>query len=62
MEKKLHINCLELLAGSFSVQSFTKDRLFVHVRLRMDNVSAEAYINRLGGTHSLILSNLALAL
>ena len=62
MEKKLHINCLELLAGSFAVKSFTKDRLCVHVRLRMDNVSAVAYINRLGGTHSLILSNLALAL
>ena len=62
MEKKLHINCLELLAGSFAVKSFTKDRLCVHVRLRMDNVSAVAYINRLGGTHSLIPSNLALAL
>ena len=62
MEKKLHINCLELLAGSFAVKSFTRDRLCVHVRLRMDNVSAVAYINRLGGTHSLILSNLALAL
>ena len=64
MEKKLHINCLELLAGSFAVKSFTKDRFCVHVRLRMDNVSAVAYINRLGGggTHSLILSNLALAL
>ena len=61
MEKKLHINCLELLAGSFAVKSFTKDRLCVHVRLRMDNVSAVAYINRLEGTHSLILSNLALA-
>ena len=48
MEKKLHINCLELLAGSFAVKSFTKDHLCVHVRLRMDNVSAVAYINRLG--------------
>ena len=38
MEKKLHINCLELLAGSFAVKSFTKDRLCVHVRLRMDNI------------------------
>ena len=37
MEKKLHINCLELLAGSFAVKSFTKDCLCVHVRLRMDN-------------------------
>jgi hypothetical protein len=62
MEQKLHINCLELLAGSFAVKSFTKDRLCVHVRLRMDNTSAVAYVNRLGGTHSLVLANLALAL
>ena len=62
MERKLHINCLELLAGSFAVKCFTKHRLCVHVRLRMDNTSAVAYINRLGGTHSLVLSNLAMAL
>ena len=62
MEQKLHINCLELLGGSFAVKSFTKDRLCVHVRLRMDNTSAVAYVNRLGGTHSLVLANLALAL
>ena len=62
MEQKLHINCLELLAGCFAVKSFTKDRLCVHVNLRMDNASGVAYINRLGNTRSLILSNLALAL
>ena len=62
MDQRLHINCLELLAGSFTVKSFTKGRLCVHVRLRMDNTSAVAYVNRLGGTHSLVLSNLALAL
>ena len=62
MEQKLHIHCLELLAGSFAIQSFTKNRLCVHVRLRMDNTSAVAYLNRLGGTRSLVLSNLALAL
>ena len=62
MEQKLHINCLELLAGSFAIKSFTKNRLCVHVRLRMDNTSAVVYLNRLGGTRSLVLSNLALAL
>ena len=62
MERKLHINCLELLPGSFAVKSFTKNRLCVHVRLRMDNTSAVTYLNRLGGTHSLVLSNLALTL
>ena len=48
MKRKFHINCLELLAGSFAVKSFTKNRLCVHVRLRMDNTSAVAYVNRLG--------------
>ena len=62
MEQKLHINCLELLAGSFAIQSSTKNRLCVHVRLRMDNTSAVAYLNRLGRTRSLVLSNLTLAL
>ena len=36
-ERRLHINHLELLAGSFAVQSFTKDRRNIHVYLRMDN-------------------------
>ena len=63
MERTLHINCLELLAGSFAVKSFARGRLCAHVvRLRMDNTSAVAYVNRLGGTRSLVLSNLALAL
>ena len=62
MEKKLHINCLELIAGTFAVKSFKKGRLCAHVRLRMDNTSAVAYVNKLGGTHSLILSNLAVTL
>ena len=61
MEKKLHINRLKLLAGSFAVKSFTKNRLCAHVVLRMDNTTAVAYVNQLGGTHSLVLSNLALA-
>ena len=62
MEKKLHINCLELLPESFAVKSFTKNRLCVHVGLRMDNTSAVDYLNCLDGTSSLVLSNLALAL
>ena len=62
MERTLHINCLELLAGSFAVKCFAKGRLCAHVRLRMDNTSAVAYVNRLGGTRSLVLPSLALAL
>ena len=61
-EKRLHINCLELLAGSFAIQTFTKDKVCAHVRLLMDNTAAVAYINKMGGTHSHVLSNLAVQL
>ena len=57
-ERLHHINYLELLAGAFALKSFTKEQILLHVRLRMDNTTAIAYINKLGATHSLVLSNL----
>ena len=39
-ERKLHINHLELLLGSFAVQAFTKDKRNIHVHVRMDNSTA----------------------
>ena len=47
-EKRLHINCLELLAGSFAIKTFTKTKACVHVKLLMDNAAAVAYINKMG--------------
>jgi hypothetical protein len=61
-EKKLHINCLELLAGSFAIKTFTKTKACAHVKLMMDNAAAVTYINKMGGTHSHALANLAIAL
>jgi hypothetical protein len=61
-EKRLHINCLELLAGSFAIKTFTKTKACAHVKLMMDNAAAVAYINKMGGTHSHALANLAIAL
>ncbi|XP_044146965.1 uncharacterized protein LOC122935270 [Bufo gargarizans] len=58
-ESPLHINALELLAGSFAIRSFAKDMTKVCIRLRMDNVSAVRYVNAMGGTHSPMLSHLA---
>ena len=64
----MHINCVELLARAFVIQSFTQDRAVLHVRLRMDNSSTLSYRNRLwggwvgGGRKSLVLSNLAVSL
>lgn len=58
-EQQLHINCLELLAGSFAIQCWTKDAVRSCVLLKMDNMSAVRYINHLGSTQSKALSNLA---
>ena len=48
--------------GSFAIQTFTKDKVCAHVKLLMDNTAAVAYINKMGGTHSQVLSNLAVQL
>ena len=55
-ERHQHINNLELQAGAFAVQTFTKGMGNIQVLLQMDNRSAVTYINKMGGTHSLTLS------
>ena len=54
-----HIKCLELLAGSLAVKCLTKSKVKAQVLLLMDNVTAVTYINKMGGTHSLLLPQLA---
>ena len=44
------------------MKSFAKDRRDVHILLKMDNRTAVFYVNRMGGTHSQALSNLAIRL
>lgn len=61
-EKKLHINCLELLAGALAVKVFARNKIQMKIRLLMDNVSAAHYINKMGGTKSPVLAQLALDL
>ena len=51
-EKRMHINCLELLAATLAVKSFAKHRSRISILLRIDNTTAVAYINHLGGTIS----------
>ena len=41
-ETSYHINCLELLAGSLAIMSFTKNKAKAQVLLLMDNISAVA--------------------
>ena len=59
-ESKLHINCLELLAGAFAVMTFAKSKAQMKICLLMDNASAAHYINRMGGTKSPALTRLAI--
>ena len=41
----MYINALELLAVSLALKTFVKDKSHLNVLLRMDSVSAKAYIN-----------------
>jgi hypothetical protein len=58
-ERAHHINLLELAGGALATKTFTKGRKNIHVLLKMDNTTAIAYINRMGGTRSRTLSQAA---
>jgi len=51
-ECSMHINCLELLAATLAVKTFAKAKTAISILLRIDNTTAVAYINNLGGTAS----------
>ena len=55
----MHINCLELLAATLTVKTFMKDVSGTSVLLQLDNATAVAYINNLGGTALSQLTELA---
>ena len=48
-EKTRHINCLELLAATLALKTFAKKKTGLSVLLRIDNMTAVAYINNQGG-------------
>ena len=48
-ERESHINVLELKAGFFTLRSFCKESKDCHIRLEMDNTTAVAYLNSMGG-------------
>ena len=52
LEKKWHINCLELLAATLALKTFVKNTKGLLVLLKIDNTTAAAYINNQGGTIS----------
>ena len=59
-ERIHHINYLELKAAFLALQTFASHKHNVHIRMRIDNRTAIAYINKKGGTHSQNLSDLAI--
>ena len=61
-EKNYHINFLGMLAATLAVKSSMKDQVSKAVVLVMDNQTAVAYINNMGGTVSTQATLLARAL
>jgi len=60
-ESSNHINHLELLAAFLAVKCFAKGKSNITIQLKLDNITAVSYINRMGGTHSQPLCNLAIS-
>ena len=48
----LHINVLELTDACFALSKLATTARSTHIRLKLDNLTALAYINKMGGTHS----------
>ena len=61
-EASHHINYRELLAAFLALQCFAKHSHNATILMRLDSVTAVTYINKLGGTHSLPLCQLALTI
>ena len=58
-ERVHHINYLELKAAFLALKSYVRDATKISILLRLDNITAISFINRMGGTHSITLSELA---
>ena len=54
-----HIKILELLAAFFALKCFCKNMQNTHIQLQIDNTTAVAYINNMGGSKSTELDQLA---
>ena len=46
----MHINVLELTAAHFALLHLAADARGIHIQLKLDNLTAVAYINKMGGT------------
>ena len=61
-EQMEHINVLELQAAYFALKSLCGLESELYIQIQLDNSTAVAYINNMGGTKSLKLNNLALGI
>ena len=59
-EACFHINLLELKAAYLALQCFLKETVSTHVLMRLDNRTAIAYLNRMGGPSFSPLCQLAI--
>ena len=57
-QSKLHINTLELLGALYGIQSLLAEAKNTHFTLKMDNVTALAYIRKMGGTGNQEMNNI----
>ena len=58
-ERTMHINALELLAAKFAVLAFLKRKpphFLIILMIRTDNSTTAACINKMGGTHFVLLN------
>lgn len=58
-EAEYHINILELLAAFFALKCFCSHMNNCHIQIQIDNTTALAYINNMGGSKSKELNQLA---
>ena len=59
-EQNMHINVLELKAIKLAIQSYLPLQHNVrHIRIKSDNTTAIAYINKKGGSHNMLLNDMA---
>lgn len=59
MERKLHINVLELKAAFFALQCYAKKFRNCDILMRIDNTTAISYINKMGGIQFPVLNKIA---
>ena len=59
LDRSQHINYLELMAAFLALKAYLRNQGPLSILLRLDNITVIVYLNRMGGTHSLTLSRLA---